>query len=159
MACRCGRLTLVAFFTVFTHAADNVIKLPVQVDQQGKTIHFVTSADSDVAAEARRFCIAHMRTVNTEECTAQLVSQVDLLREERLKAQLSIPGLSFTVNNHAGEAIQFAHEEGANPADEARHFCSLHFPDAPESDCVDAMLKNAMRAFDDIREKYGKEEL
>ena len=47
----------------------------------------------------------------------------------------------------------FTHEAGADPAEEARVFCQEHFPQNPETDCVDAMLWNAKAAFDEIKAK------
>ena len=133
--------------------AQNVIKLPVQVDQQGKSIYFVTDADSDVAAEAVEFCRVHLPTVDTADCAANLEQQVKLLRHERAKAQSQLPGLTFTVNNEQGEELRFTHEEGADPAYEAKLFCLEHFGGVPEKDCVEHMLQNAKRALDEIQAK------
>ena len=138
---------------------EQVIKLPVQVDQKGKQIYFVTNADSDVLEEALEFCHAHLPTVDAVSCAEQLESQVALLREERKKAAQRLPGLKFTVNNAAGETIQFIHEEGADPADEARHFCREHFEGVDESQCIEAMLENAKRALDEINARSVKTEL
>merc|ERR1711968_313146 len=145
--------SLAVFGFVLASAQSNVLKIPVTVDQQGKSIYFVTDEDSDVLAEANRFCSAHLPTVDADECAANLYSQVAILRKERAEAQFALPGLTFTVNNANGETVRFVHEEGANPADEARAFCQEHFPSAPESDCVEAMLQNAKRALDEIQSK------
>ena len=96
-----------ALLATGTLAAENVIKLPVQVDQAGKTIYFVTNADSDVLAEALQFCEAHMKHVDVMSCAEKLESQVAVIRNERETAAAQIPGLSFTVNNAAGETIRF----------------------------------------------------
>lgn len=138
---------------------EDIIKLPVEVDQQGKTIYFVTHAASDVAADALTFCSAHLPTLDAADCASNLEGQVALLRKERAAAAAQLPGLSFTVNNAAGETIKFVHEEGASPADEARHFCREHFEDVDESSCIDAMLQNAKRALDEINARHAKTEL
>ena len=113
-------------------AAEDTIKLPVEVDQQGRTIHFTTNAESEVAAEAARFCAAHLRAMPSGECVAKLVEQVKAVREARTQAALSLPGLTFTVQNAQGETLRFVHEELADPAEESREFCRQHFSDADE---------------------------
>ena len=156
---RCSRVLLSFILltakTATVCGAENVIRLPVQVDQSGKTIYFVTDADSDIEEEAARFCAAHLRTVNQDECVGNLVAQVGSIRKARQEAAHELPGLTFTVNNHAGETITFVHEEGADPAAEAKVFCAEHFSQVAESDCVEAMLRNAARALEEIKAKYG----
>ena len=68
----------------------------------------------------------------------------------RTEAQDSLPGLSFTVRNDAGDEVRFSHEEGTNPAEEAELFCELHFSAVPLHDCVQAMLQNAEAALQDV---------
>ena len=135
----------------------DTIKLPVEVDQQGKTIYFVTDATSDVMAEAGTFCGAHLPNAPLAECVEKLVEQVATVRKLRHDATLSLPGITFTVNKANGVAVKFVHEEGANPADEAREFCQLHFPGADEGKCVEAMLQNAAKALDEVNARYSKE--
>jgi hypothetical protein len=149
-------LVMVLLLPVAASGKEDTIKLPVQVDQQGKTIHFVVDATSDVPAEASRFCAAHLKLMPRSECVANLVDQVKAIRKLRLEAAVSLPELSFTVNDPHGVVQRFVHEEGADPAEESRVFCQQHFPDADESQCVEAMLGNAQQALEEIR---GKQEL
>ena len=137
-------------------AQKDSIKIPVQVDQAGKSIYFVTDATSDVAAEAARFCRAHLPGTELTECADKLAMQVETVRQLRLENQQALPGLSFTVRNPDGELLQFVHEEGANPLDEASEFCRLHFARVSEDECVQAMLQNAQKA---LEEALQKEEL
>lgn len=65
--------------------------------------------------------------------------------------------MKFSVNDPSGQEIEFVHEEGANPRDESRHFCRLHFSQADEAECIEAMLSNAARALDDIKARYANE--
>ena len=130
-----------------------MLKIPVQVDQAGKMMYFVVEEDSNLYAEAVRFCAAHLPSLDAAECVQNLVTEVTAMREktkgERVAAQNSLPGLSFSVRNHAGEELRFTHEEGANPASEARAFCALHFESVPESACVESMLQSAQRALEE----------
>ena len=139
------------------HPASDVIKLPVQVDQQGTTKYFATDASSDVYFEARKFCETHLHTINTEECVNNLVNQVTILHKERLEAMTALPGITFTVNDANGNTIRFVHEEGANPQDEARAFCLDHFANVPEHECIEAMLENAKRALEEIQARHKQE--
>ena len=134
--------------------ADDAIRIPIQVDQQGKTINFVIHEGSNVELEASRFCSAHLRGMDEGECQEALLSQVRTLRKVRHDAQMQLPGIKFDVQNHRGESVTFIHEEGANPNAEAREFCQLHFAGVPEDECVEAMLRNAARALDEINEKH-----
>tara|TARA_B110001452_G_C14926527_1_gene323995 strand:- start:51 stop:533 length:483 start_codon:yes stop_codon:yes gene_type:complete len=153
-----GRLLALTLCSV-AFAADT-IKLPVQVDQQGATIPFVTDAGDDVLLEAKRFCAKHMSGMpDQEECAATLAAQVDTVRDLRTAAQDSLPGLSFTVRNDAGEEVRFSHEEGANPAVEAEAFCELHYSAVPLNDCVQAMLQNAQRALEEAAGNGNKDDL
>ena len=126
--------------------ASDTIKIPIQVDQRGTTIPFVTNAGDDVLQEAALFCSKHLSGTDLKECTQQLAAQVSTVRGLRTEAQASLPGLSFTVRNHEGKEVRFSHEQGANPAVEAEAFCELHFSGVPLHDCVEAMLKNAEMA-------------
>ena len=67
-------------------AAGSGVRLPVQVDQAGRTVDFFTESEflEDVEAEAALFCHEHLRTVNQGECVANLVSQVRAVRGARL---------------------------------------------------------------------------
>lgn len=129
------------------------LKVPVQVDQSGKMMYFVVEDHSNIYAAAVRFCAAHLPSLDAAECVQNLVAEVTAIQEkaasEREAAQSSLPGLSFSVQNEAGEELRFTHEEGANPADEAREFCALHFESVPESACVESMLQSAQRALEE----------
>lgn len=140
-------------------AADGTIKLPVEVDQSGKSIYFVTDASSDVVAEAALFCQTHLPAAPSNDCIAKLVEQVATIRKMRQDAAQQLPGITFTVNDPYGNAQRFVHEEGADAADEARAFCAEHFPQTDEGKCVEAMLQNAARALDEVQERYKKTEL
>lgn len=70
----------------------------------------------------------------------------------------TLPGLTFTVTDPHGEQVRFVHEEGQNPADESRDFCQNNFPEAPETECVEAMLANAQKALEEVQMR-AKEEL
>ena len=153
------RIVFLLLAAAYGQSEENVIKIPVQVDQNGKQIFFTTNAESDVAAEARKFCSVHLPSVDMDECLPNLMEQVRIIREQREQAQKSLPGLSFTVNNARGETIKFIHEEGADAALEAKLFCAEHFPEAPERDCVEHMLKGAARALDEINDKLSRDEL
>lgn len=152
-----SRLVWLSLWSV-AFAADT-IKLPVQVDQQGTTIPFVTDADDDVLLEAKNFCTKHLSGVpDLEECAQSLAAQVKTVRDLRVEAQNSLPGLSFNVRNDAGEEVRFSHEEGANPAEEAEAFCIVHYSAVPLNDCVQAMLQNAQMALEEAQ-KANKEDL
>ena len=88
-----------------------------------------------------------------QECAQNLVAEATAMRkkaaDERLAAQNDLPGLSFTVRNQAGDELRFTHEEGANPADEARAFCAEHFEAVPPSACVEQMLRSAQRSLEE----------
>ena len=129
---------------------DGTIKIPIQVDQQGKQIYFVVHKDSDVTLEALRFCKAHLPTVDRNECISHLMQQVATVRDLRQEAIDKLPGMRFTVNDPSGKAQEFVHSEGADPREESRSFCQEHFPQANEGECIEAMLSNAARALDDI---------
>lgn len=81
-----GLLLLVSPRGVAADGVGDSIKLPVEVDQQGKTIYFVTDESSDVRAEAERFCRAHLRQAPLDDCTLKLVEQVGTIRNMRLEA-------------------------------------------------------------------------
>ena len=151
-------LCLLLLISARTAAAEeeDVLKLPIEVDQQGKTIYFVTNARSDVIAEAATFCAAHLRGMPADDCVTKLVEQVNAVRKLRAESALSLPGLTFTVTDPYGQVQRFTHEEYADPSEESRLFCRRHFPDADESECVQAMLQNAQRALEEIQ---GKQEL
>ena len=149
------RPALLGLLVVAAASADDAVKIPVQVDQAGKTIYFVTDADSNVPLEAVRFCATHLPTVTSEECANNLVEQVTTVRSLRAEAQQQLPGISFTLKNSQGESLRFVHEEGADPAEEARTFCEAHFDAVPQSDCVEHMLKSAARALDEINAKHA----
>ena len=140
-------------------AADGTIKLPVEVDQSGKSIYFVVNDHSDVVAEAERFCAAHLSASPRDDCVSKLAKEVDNIREMREDAANSLPGITFTVNDPQGVSRRFVHEEGANPATEAATFCAEYFPQADESKCVEAILQNAAKALDEVKDRYAKTEL
>ena len=129
--------------------ADNTLKIPIQVDKSGKTMYFVTNSDSNVQAEALRFCLVYLPANSKDECVKNLVEQVSILREARSAAQENLPGISFSIQNAYGDIIRFTHEQGENPKDEAAAFCAEHFPDAPTVKCTQAMLENAAKALDE----------
>jgi CYTH domain-containing protein len=135
-------------------AADDTIRIPIQVDQQGKTINFVINEQSHVELEARRFCSAHLPGMDEDECLKALLSQVETVRKVRHESQMQLPGIKFDVQNFRGDKVTFMHEEGANPNTEAREFCQLHFAGVPEDECVEAMLQNAQRALEEIKQKH-----
>ena len=141
-------------------AAGGVIKLPIEVDQNGKTVDFETDDESDVELEAFAFCNKYLPKMPEFECIEKLVAQVETIRGERKKAMEALPGLPFTVNDPSGNIVRFVHEEGANPAVESRAFCAEHFPDADAIECVEAMLANAAKALDEVQARYkAKQEL
>ena len=140
------RHLLAIVLIISSRAVADDLRIPIQVDQSGKSIYFVTNEASDVELEAARFCRAHLSGMDEHECTQQLVTQASTLRGVREEAQQSLPGLSFTVRNPKGQELTFVHEQGANPADEAAAFCSEHFRGVPTPQCVEAMLKNAQMA-------------
>lgn len=140
-------------------AADGTIKLPVEVDQSGKSIYFVVNDHSDVVAEAERFCAAHLSASPRDDCVSKLAKEVYNIRKMREDAANSLPGITFTVNDPQGVSRRFVHEEGANPATEAATFCAEYFPQADESKCVEAMLQNAAKALDEVKDRYAKTEL
>ena len=143
-----------AFLMLSAVAAADTIKIPVEVDQQGKTKYFVTDSESVVPNEARQFCAAHLPGMPQSECVDRLVEQVSAIRKMRSEAQQSLPGITFTVNNAQGVAVKFIHEEGNDPSEEARDFCAEHFPNAPMDQCVEAMLANAGKALDEIKARH-----
>ena len=114
-------------------SAQNTLKMPVQVDQSGKTLYLVTTESSDVLLEALRFCAAHLPSLELDECARNLAAEEAAMRAksavDRDTAQSSLPGLSFTVQSPEGELLRFTHEEGANPADEARPFPAQYHAD------------------------------
>ena len=114
-------------------SAQNTLKMPVQVDQSGKTLYLVTTESSDVLLEALRFCAAHLPSLELDECARNLAAEEAAMRAksavDRDTAQSSLPGLSFTVQSPEGELLRFTHEEGANPADEARAFPAQYHAD------------------------------
>lgn len=134
-------------------AQTDSIKIPVQVDQVGKSIYFVTDASSNVAAEAARFCRAHLPATELSECAEQLVAQVETVRQLRLETQQNLPGLSLSVRSPEGEELRFVHEEGANPLEEAEDFCRRHFARVSVSKCIQAMMRNAQMALEEARKK------
>lgn len=139
-----------------TDAQEDVLKIPVTVDQAGKSIYFVTDASSDVAAEAARFCRAHLPTLEVADCAEELEKQVQTVRTLRRDAQLTLPGISFSVRSpESGEELRFVHEEGADPVAEATEFCKLHFPNISEKECIPTMLRNAQEALDEVEARYG----
>ena len=129
------------------------IRIPIQVDQQGKTIQFVVFADSNVMLEASKFCHAHLGGMDAEECQDLLIKQVEHIRSARQESQYALPGIKFSVQTNSGKTVQFVHEEGANPSEEARDFCQIHFPKAPEDQCVETMISHAQKALEEIQEK------
>ena len=114
-------------------SAQYTLKMPVQVDQSGKTLYLVTTESSDVLLEALRFCAAHLPSLELDECARNLAAEEAAMRAksavDRDTAQSSLPGLSFTVQSPEGELLRFTHEEGANPADEARPFPAQYHAD------------------------------
>ena len=142
---------LLAMLLLSLSEAEDTIRLPVEVDQQGTTVPFVTDASSDLPTEAEKFCAAHLRLMPKAECIANLIEQVNAIRKVRTEAAMSLPGLTFTVNDPYGATQRFVHEEFADPAQESLEFCRQHFPDAEERACVEAMLANAQRALEEIR--------
>ena len=141
------------FLLLSPTAAEDELKIPIEVDQQGKQIYFVTDATSDVFVEAAKFCAAHLRGMPANECRQKLVAEVEGVRKQRREAALSMPALTFTVQDPHGDTQRFFHEEYADPAEESRAFCRKHFdfPEVDESACVEAMLQNAQRALEEIR--------
>jgi hypothetical protein len=103
-------------------AADDTLRVPVQVDQSGKQIYFVVDRQSNVPAEAARFCAVHLPMADSDECASQLSSKVAETRDRQFEAQNLLPGLSFSVRNHDGETVRFVHQEGVNPTVEMRSF-------------------------------------
>ena len=148
------RHLFVGLIVAFASADDDVIRLPVEVDQQGKKVYFVVRKDSDVMLEALRFCKAPLPSLDKNECMSNLIQQVATIRNLRQEAAASIPGMKFTVNDADGNEQTFVHEEGADPREESREFCTTHYPQANEDECIEAMLSNAARALDDINAKY-----
>ena len=142
---------MIALWLAAALAATDTIRIPVQVDQQGSTVAFVTDGNGDVQQEAANFCSRHLSGTDQAECTSMLMQQVATMQKLRLEAQESLPGISFTVQTPEGQQRRFTHEEGANPAEEADAFCELHFSKVPRSDCVEAMLKNAQTALDEAQ--------
>lgn len=134
-------------------AAEDTIKIPIEVDQKGKSIYFVTDADSNVLQEAVQFCMAHLPGMPQEDCASKLVEQVATVRSLREEAQAKIPGITFTVRDLQGQEHRFVHDEGANPRHEARAFCQLHFATVSEPECVEAMLSNAQKALEEVGQK------
>jgi len=130
-------------------AADDTLRVPVQVDQSGKQIYFVVDGQSNVPMESAKFCSAHLPMVDPDECASQLSSKVAETRDSQFEAQNLLPGLSFSVRNHEGETIRFVHQEGVNPALEMRAFCAEHFEQVPEGECVEVMLRNAQMALEE----------
>jgi hypothetical protein len=137
-------------------APSEPIRIPIQVDQQGKTMYLVMHEDSDVDDEIARFCRAHLKGMDPQECHQSLLEQVNIVRGIRSDAQESLPGITFAVGTPSGKAW-FTHEQGANPRHEAYNFCMEHFAPADGSDnvdqCVDAMMQSAQRALEEAQAK------
>lgn len=136
------------------HAADDTIRIPIQVDQAGRTVDFASAADADVAAEAAAFCVEHLPMAPRDECATNLVEQVRILRGVRAKAAGTLPGLSFNVQDENGQQVKFTHVEGQNPAEEVHEFCEAHFPSIDSDSCAEAMLKNAQKALDEANAEH-----
>ena len=78
-----------------SHGAEDVIKIPVQIDQEGTTMDFVTDSDSDVYTEALRFCRRNVPIVpKFNECANKLLQQVEALRRERREAIDALPDIT-----------------------------------------------------------------
>lgn len=136
------------------HPAPDEVSVPVEVDQQGTTIQFTVAGDTDGYYEALEFCAAHLKTLDTDKCAHSLLNKVSILRKQRIEAIQELPGITFTVNDAKGNTLRFIHNEGANPANEAKAFCLDHFANVPERECVDAMMQNAKRALDEIQSRH-----
>ena len=143
-------------------AQQGKISIPVQVDQAGHTLDFVVDDSSDILLEAEHFCktiaevwkkSVYVDQHTQEQCEAHLIHSVKTQRDARQKAQDSLPGLSFTVTRGDGEQLRFVHEEGANPADEAAAFCAEHFAEVAQEACVESMLRNAQKAYEEVTRK------
>ena len=55
-----------------------------------------------------------------------------------------------------GALLRFTHEEGGDPADEARLFCAEHFSEVPESACVEHMMRAAQAALEEATAKQAQ---
>ena len=124
------------------------------MDQAGRNIDFVVDDDtSDVQMEASLFCNTHMPAADAQECVDHLEHLVETHRGVRRQAQANLPGLSFTVRSPTSSFLRFVHEEGANPGDEAAAFCAEHFTEVSEEECVEEMLRNMQKAYEEATQK------
>ena len=131
------------------------VRFPIVVAQDGTQIDFVHVDGGDAAREAIEFCARHMPTVDAATCATGIVEQLAEYAEARTKSRAALPGLSFQVANAAGEKVEFSHAEGADPAEEARLFCGVHFAASDPGSCVEAMLLNMQRAYEEAADAAG----
>ena len=118
---------------------------------QDGTVDWPSTGGARAASSSAR----HMPTVDAATCATGIVEQLAEYAEARTKSRAALPGLSFQVANAAGEKVEFSHAEGADPAEEARLFCGAHFAASDPGSCVEAMLLNMQRAYEEAADAAG----